>query len=167
MITKIGFMGRCAALALMIGVTTAAGYAQTRSDTDIEQAVALEKKANTYLDVPDKWSQVARALEQAAQLRGAEDPQAIKDLMFSANVRLQVGDHVRAQQQFVQAAEWALAMGDVEKAAHGFTRAAVIAVELKDVSYAHQLCDRAEKLARSPLLTPSQRDAILRQFVRS
>lgn len=159
------FIGYFSAAAVAFAlVAPVAASAQTANSKAIAQAVALETRANQWLDTPAKWPSLARALEQAAHKRGADDPQALKDLMFAATVRMQLKEDVRAQSQYVQAAEWALATGDVQTAATAYVRAAVVAAELKDVASAQDLRDRAARLARSPLLTQDQRTAILSHF---
>lgn len=157
--------GCCLVAAMVSMIAVRESSAQERAPGATAAAVALEQQANVWLGTPAKWRGVARSLERAAELRGPDDPIAIKNLFLAAAARIWVGDREAAQAAFTKAAEWSLANGDVEAAANGFTRAAVVAFEHKDIAAARELRDRAARLARSPLLSTVQRQAILNQFV--
>lgn len=157
-------IGYSVAVGFAVAVGAASGNAQTVANKAVAEAVALENSAAAWLGTPEKWPTLAKNLERAAKLRGADDPRAVEDLLFSATVRLQLGQATRAQTQFVQAADWALAIGDVESAATGYVRAAIVAAQLKDAAGAQELRDKAVRLARSPLLNEDQRASILNHF---
>lgn len=160
-------IGYCCAIVVAVCVLTPRdGAAQTQNTTKAPAAaVALEKQANSLLSTPKKWVVVARSLERAAEIRGQDDPQAIKDLFLAAAARVWINNLLEAQVAFTQAADWALANGDVEVAATGYTRASVSAFQRKDIVTARQLRDQAARLARSPLLSAVQKQSILNQFV--
>lgn len=164
MIIRTGLIAcSLAATAAFSMLATRTASAQTAKESRA-QAVILEQRAESWLGIPKKWSSVARSLEHAAEIRGPDDPRAVRDLMMAAAVRVSAHQGVGARTSFMQAAEWALALGDVENAANGYMRASLMSIELKDFDSARALREKAERLARSPLLSAAQRTAILNQF---
>jgi hypothetical protein len=166
MIIRISLIAYCFATTAAVSMLAArTAPAQTDQAVARAQAVALEKQAESWLGVPKKWSKLARSLERAAEIRGPDDPRAVRDLMMAAAARVSAHNHLAARTAFTQGAEWALGLGDVENAANGYMRASLMSIELKDFASARALRDKAERLARSPLLTEGQRAAILGHFV--
>lgn len=165
MTTTTRFMASCCAALLTASALSVTNLvAQAPGTVAPAAAIKLETKAEGWLGAPNKWSGVARALERAAEIRGAEDPAAVSDLFLAAAARMWIGQHAHAQAVYVKAAEWALATGDVETAATGYTRAAVIAFEANDIAAARELRGKATRLAHSPLLSAAQREFIMSQF---
>ncbi len=127
-------------------------------------AIALENQARPMMDQPKKWAEMADLFLQAAQIRTADDPRGVDDLILAAGGYRWSGKRSPARAAYVAAGERALALGDVVRAADAFLTAALIANEQKDLAAAWQLKGHAERLAQSPLLTDGQRRLILGQF---
>jgi len=138
---------------------------RAKSAPAVSPVVDLETRARVLIDTPKKWPEAARMLEEAAGLRAADDARAVDDLIIAAAAHRWAHERAAGRATYVAAGERALALGDVVRAAHAFLCAAVIAHEQKDEAGAWALKGRAERLAQSPLLTDSQRNHILAQFV--
>lgn len=139
----------------------------TRSAPAVSAALALEAQARPLIDVRPRWKEMADLFVQAAQIRTADDPRGVDDLVLAAAGYRWVGKRSPARATYVAAAERALALGDIVRAADAFLCAAVIAHEQKDLATAWELKGRAERLAQSPLLAEGQRRQILAQFGQS
>ncbi len=150
--------------ALVLPRSAAAQEVRVKSAPPPSPALALETRAFAYLDAPEHWPQLARWLEQAAALRGPDDTQALADLGIAAGAYLSLGKHAQARATYTAAGEQWLALGEVYRAAYNFMMAALVANVQKDGSAAWALKARADRLARSPLITRVQRERILGQF---
>jgi len=124
---------------------------------------ALERRASAIVNIEHGIGKSAGLLVQAAQMRGAADPVGVTDLTAAANAYYFSGQTARARELCVQAGERALAMGAVDRAAHAFLFAAIVANRQGDVVARDSLLTRANLLASSPLLSRTQRQAILLQ----
>lgn len=152
------------AAALLLPAAANAQEIRTKSAPPASPAFALESRALAWLETPARWPDVARALEQAAALRGAEDRRAIDDLLFAAGAHWSAGELAGARAAFVSAGEAAISHGEVFRAAYAFLLGAVAANEANDPVATLELRTRAERLARSPVVTPAQRQRIFAQF---
>lgn len=161
---KLGPFAAVVAAALLIPHGGAAQVMRARSGPQPSPALELETKAQAWLNVPSQWSRMARLLEQAAQIRAADDPRAVDDLVLAAAAHWWTGNGRDALGTYVAAGERALSLGDVVGAAHAFLAGAVIANEQKQGTTALDLKARAERLAHSPLLSLAERQNILGQF---
>jgi hypothetical protein len=149
---------------LLLAAAGAAQDVRTKSAPPPSPAFELERNALAFLQVPNKWSELAATLEEAAALRAADDPRALQDLMFAAGARWSAGKVAAAQRTFVAAGERALSLGYVYTAAHAFLLGAVAANQANDGRAALELKNRAELLAGSPHVTAAQRGRIFAQF---
>lgn len=159
---KVSALAAVVAATILVPVTARAQI-RTKSAPPAP-ALALERQASPMMDEPKQWPAMAELYVQAAQLRTADDPRGVDDLILAAAAYRWSGKRTPARTTFVAAGERALSLGDVVRAADAFLTAAVIANEQKDLAAAWQLKGRAERLAQSPLLTDGQRTLILGQF---
>ncbi len=161
---------KLSALAMVVATTIllprpGSGQAsQTKRAPAPSPALALESRARPMMDQPKMWSNMADLFAQAAQIRTADDPRGVDDLILAAAAYRWAGKQSPARATYIAAGERALGLGDVVRAADAFLSAALIANEQKDLAAAWQLKGRAERLAQSPLLTDGQRRLILGQF---
>ncbi len=161
---KLSALAAVVAATLLLPRTGAAQAIRDKSAPAPSPAVALEAQARPMMDEPKKWAEMADLFAQAAQIRSADDPRAVDDLIIAAAAYRWAGKRTPARETYVSAGERALALGDVVRAADAFLCGAVIANEQKDTPAAWELKGRAERLAQSPLLTEGQRKLILGQF---
>ena len=150
------------ATALAVAVQAAPAAA---NEVDIEKAEALRARAASLFNIPGRWTEAARLLEESVTYRPAHDPAIHSSLMIAASIWVSVGDVRRGYELAVQAGESAHARGAVLDAAHTFMSAAAVAVELGDRPAAERLVNRARLLAASPLLAEQDRDRILARDV--
>ncbi|HSJ31252.1 MAG TPA: hypothetical protein VK933_07445 [Longimicrobiales bacterium] len=130
---------------------------QTAEVPDPERAAQLHAQAEALFSQPKQWKKAVRLLEQSAELRGAEDPEAYDCLVYAGRIRAAIGDFRAARSNMLKAADHAMARGAVIDAANALIDAAHAAVELKDARDARDLVERAELLTASPLLSMEQR----------
>ncbi len=161
---KLSALAAVVAATILLPRTSAAQAIRSKSAPAPSPALALESQARPMMDLPKKWAQMADLYAQAAQVRTADDPRGVDDLVLAAAGYRWAGKRTPARATYVAAAERALGLGDVVRAADAFLCAAVIANEQKDLPAAWELKARAERLAQSPLLTDGQRRLILGQF---
>jgi hypothetical protein len=141
--------------------------AQYRLPTVVSSAKADSlHEAAVALVTAHRWGDAARLHRRSAQLRGAEDPLGFRCLSEAAALAYATGDRTGARNDKAAAASQALARGDLREAALAYLDAAWIAQEQKNPRQVWELGHRAEMLADSPFLGPSDRAAILRRISR-
>jgi hypothetical protein len=129
-----------------------------------EKADQLRAQAEALHGDRKSARKAAAMHEREAQLRSEADPLAIEALDRAAQLYSSAGDHMRAEAAKRAAADRALRQGDVLRSAHAYLDAAFIALDNKDVERALSFARQADLLALSPLLTPSDRVAIVRRI---
>ncbi len=145
----------------------AAASAQYQLPTVVSSAKADSlHEAAVALVTAHRWGDAARLHRRSAQLRGAEDPLGFRCLSEAAALAFATGDRTGARNDKAAAARQALARGDVRQAALAYLDAAWIAQEQKNPRQVWELGHRAEMLADSPFLGPSDRAAILQRISR-
>jgi tetratricopeptide (TPR) repeat protein len=159
----IAFLALAAPAGPVFAQTTASF---TRADgggppVDVARAVALEAQADELCTCLTNCLKIARLYEEAASLRPQGDPQKAVDHELAGMAYHHLGKLRQAQEHTIAAAEAFLAVGDVVNAAHKFINAATVAQERKRHEEAQKLVQRAECLAKSPLLTLAEADRIL------
>ncbi len=110
------------------------------------------------------WIDAAKALEQAARLRAASDPQAVTDLFSAASAYQTAGKLTHARWAVVDAARRAARQGDHYTAAVAYIAAAQLSVELKDPVAAYLNAEHAQQLTESSRITPDQKRNLLMQM---
>jgi hypothetical protein len=155
------------AVATMAGVAPAAALQDggvgmiATAPAATERARQLRAEAEALYTQPRQWRKAARLLEQSAQLRGADDPEAYSCWMYAARLRASIGDYAGARLGLEKAAAHALARGAVIDAAHAYIDAAHVALQERQPQRAQQLVEQARLLASSPLLDADQADQIV------
>ena len=129
-----------------------------KADSLREVAVGL-RTAGRYRDA-------ARLYRRSAEFRAAEDSVGVQCLTEAAALAYAAGDRSAARTDMARAAERALARGDLRAAALAYLDAAWIAQEQEKPGKVWELGHRAEILANSPLLSESDRGAILQRIDR-
>jgi hypothetical protein len=114
-----------------------------------------------------RWRDAARVYRRSAAFRAAEDPRGSKCLTEAAALAYAAGDRSAARTDLAHAAERALARGDLRAAALAYLDAAWIAQEQGKPRQVYEFGHRAEILATSPLLSESDRGAILQRIERA
>jgi hypothetical protein len=114
-----------------------------------------------------RWRDAARVYRRSAEFRAAEDPRGSKCLTEAAALAYAAGDRSGARTDLAHAAERALARGDLRAAALAYLDAAWIAQEQKKPRQVYEFGHRAEILAASPLLSESDRGAIMQRIERA
>jgi hypothetical protein len=114
-----------------------------------------------------RWRDAARLYRRSAEFRAAEDSLGSRCLTDAAALAYAAGDRSGARSDMVNAADRSLARGDLSEAAQSYLDAAWIAQEQHKPSQVWEFGHRAEILAGSPLLSRSDREAILRRIERA
>jgi hypothetical protein len=162
----------CRASAAMVLLATvglpAAASAQYRLPTIVStvKADSLHDAAARLVEA-GRWRDAARLYRRSAEFRAAEDPLGFRCLTDAAALAYASGDRSGARQDMARAAEHALGRGDVKAAALAYLDAAWIAQEQQKPRQVWELGHRAEILAESPLLSESDRSAILQRIERA
>ena len=150
-----------------LGLPSAAS-AQYRLPTVVSSVKADSlHDAAVALVASHRWGDAARLHRRSAELRGAEDPLGFRCLNEAAALAYATGDRSGARNDLAAAAGQALARGDLRAAALAYLDAAWIAQEQQNPRQVWELGHRAEMLADSPLLGPSDRAVILQRISRS
>jgi hypothetical protein len=137
-------------------LTPAALWGQSTSE-----ATRLEADALSLSESPSDLGKAADLFRQAAGLRPAGDPTAVKDLIQAGRFSFYSGKRDRALKDFAAAAETALRFGDVLAAAESFLDAAWVAMQVSDGAQALHYAVRARQLAASPQLREDDRARLL------
>ncbi len=124
-------------------------------------------EAAVELRTAGRWRDAARLYRRSAEFRAAEDPRSFQSLTEAAALAYAAGDRSGARTDMARAAERALARGDLRAAALAYLDAAWIAQEQKKPRQVYEFGHRAEILAASPLLSDSDRGAILQRIERA
>jgi hypothetical protein len=146
----------------------AAASAQYRLPTVISSARADSlHEAAVALVAAHRWGDAARLHRRSAELRGPEDPLGFRCLKEAAALTYATGDRSGARKDMAAAAGHALARGDLREAALAYLDGAWIAQEQGNARQVWELGHRAEMLADSPLLGPTDRAVILQRIERA
>ena len=149
------------------GLPGAAG-AQYRLPTIVSSVKADSlHEAALELRSAGRYRDAARLYRRSAEFRAAEDPRGSQCLTEAAALAYAAGDRSAARTDLAGAAERALARGDLRAAALAYLDAAWIAQEQKKPGQVYEFGHRAEILAASPLLSDSDRGAILQRIERA
>jgi hypothetical protein len=134
--------------------------------TSAARADSLHEAA-AALVTAHRYGDAARLHRRSAQLRDADDPLGFRCLKEAAALEYAAGDRTGARTDMSAAAGHALARGELRDAALAYIDAAWIAQEQKNPRQVWELGHRAEMLADSPLLSASDRLAIMRRIERA
>ncbi len=108
-----------------------------------------------------RYRDAARMYRRSAEFRAVEDSLGVQCLTEAAALAYAAGDRSAARTDMAHAAERALARGDLRTAGLAYLDAAWIAQEQEKPSQVWEFGHRAQMLAASPLLSESDRSAIL------
>ena len=114
-----------------------------------------------------RWRDAARVYRRSAEFRAADDSLGSQCLTEAAALAYATGDRSAARTDLAHAAERSLARGDLRAAALAYLDAAWIAQEQEKPGQVREFGHRAEILAASPLLSESDRGAILQRIERA
>jgi hypothetical protein len=114
-----------------------------------------------------RWRDAARLYRRSAEFRAADDSLGSQCLTEAAALAYAAGDRSAARTDLAHAAERSLARGDLRAAALAYLDAAWIAQEQQKPGQVWEFGHRAEILAASPLLSQSDRGAILQRIERA
>ncbi len=147
---------RAAFVTALLLIVPSAVFAQMAGPVNADEAGAAHRKAEEILATSQtgKWSQAAKLLEQAAEARAADDAAAVGERVAAAELFHFTGSLARAQTNLAAAAQQAVAEGRVFEAAQILLKAAKVAQERGQVNDAITYARSAERLGRSPHLTP-------------
>ncbi|HYF40000.1 MAG TPA: hypothetical protein VD930_09945 [Gemmatimonadales bacterium] len=163
-------LASCASIVLVLVATAAlpgTAEAQYRLPTIVSSVKADSLyEAAVKLRNEGRYRDAARLYRRSAEFRAADDPLGSECLSEAAAVAYAGGDHSGARNDMARAAERSLARGDLRAAALAYLDAAWIAQEQKKVGQVWEFGHRAEILAASPLLSETDRGAILRRIER-
>jgi hypothetical protein len=164
-------LASCASLFSVLLATTglpSPAAAQYRLPTIVSsmKADSLHEVAGT-LATAGRWRDAARLYRRSAEFRAADDPLGSRCLSEAAALAYAAGDRSGARTDMVHAADRALARGDLREAALAYLDAAWIAQEQEKPNKVWEFGHRAEILAASPLLSESDRGAILQRIERA
>ena len=145
-----------------------AAEAQYRLPTIVSsvKADSLHEVAVT-LATAGRWRDAARIYRRSGEFRAAGDPLGSRCLSEAAALAYAAGDRSGARTDMAHAADRALARGDLREAALAYLDAAWIAQEQQKPNQVWEFGHRAEILAASPLLSESDRGAILQRIERA
>jgi hypothetical protein len=145
-----------------------AAAAQYRLPTIVSSVKAESlHQAAVELRAEGRWRDAARLYRRSAEFRAAEDPRGSKCLTEAAALAYAAGDRSGARADLAHAAERSLARGDLRAAALAYLDAAWIAQEQEKPNQVWEFGHRAEILAASPLMSESDRGAILQRIERA
>lgn len=127
----------------------------------VERADELQAEAESLFSQPKRWKKAMRLMQQSAELRAADDPEAYTCLLYAGRLGVAVGEYAAAFDALHAAAEHALARGELTDAASAYIDAAHVAGLQQDVDAAKEMLSRASLLATSPLLSGADREQLL------
>lgn len=160
-----GLLASAAIVASLTLPSTAAAQYRLPTITSVAKADSLHESALVLSRDSKRWRDAARLHEESAALRAPEDSLAFRCLTTAAQLSYARKDLADAQRDMAAAAAHALARGDLEKSAQAYADAAWVANERQHQDQVRTLARQAEMLAASPLLSGTQRMAILNRFV--
>src|SRR5262245_65111269 len=123
-------------------------------------ALELEQRAQELHPDLSRAGVAARLHRQSAQLRSANDPEAVESLALAAYLFSYAKRPLAARKTMEEAADRALAMGDVFRAARAYVEAAFFADQQQDRVETTRLGRRALLLAGSSRITEEERTSI-------
>jgi hypothetical protein len=142
--------------------------AQYRLPTIVSSAKADSlHEVGVGLRTQGRWRDAARLHRRSAEFRAADDSLGAQCLTEAAALAYAAGDRSGARSDMAHAAERSLARGDLRTAALAYLDAAWIAQEQERPRQVWEYGHRAEILAASPLLSESERGAILQRIERA
>ncbi|HEX6435457.1 MAG TPA: hypothetical protein VFZ87_14505 [Gemmatimonadales bacterium] len=145
-----------------------AAVAQYRLPTIVSSVKADSlREVATELREAGRWRDAARVYRRSAEFRAADDSLGSQCLTEAAALAYAAGDRSAARSDLANAAERSLARGDLRAAALAYLDAAWIAQEQEKPGKVWEFGHRAEILAASPLLSQSDRSAILQRIERA
>ena len=151
------------ALLAFAGSTGAAGAQMVPADRSADEAADLVRQADAALEGKSDWGRAAILYRQAAEL-SVDEPIAADHHRHAGLLAFYAGREGQAVDQLTRAAETALAWGDVVSAAQSFLDAAWVAHEDGNNGKALDLAQRAERLARSPLMARADRAQLMQRI---
>ena len=131
-----------------------------RVSASAAHADALALRAESLSTQISQFKKAADLFEQSAEIRQPGDARAVTCLRSAAMLRYNSGNKRKGLALMERAGDRAIRLGDVVLAASAYIDAAVIASELRDGERARDLGQRAVLLAKSPLLSDTQRGAL-------
>jgi hypothetical protein len=159
-----------ASIALVLLATAGlpgAAAAQYRLPTIVSTVKADSlREVGFELRTAGRYRDAARLYRRSAELRTTGDSLGVQCLTEAAALAYAAGDRSAARTDMARAADRALARGDLRAAALAYLDAAWIAQEQEKPSQVWEFGHRAEILAASPLLSESDRGAILKRIER-
>jgi hypothetical protein len=114
-----------------------------------------------------RYRDAAHLYRRSAEFRAMDDSMGVQCLTEAAALAYAAGDRSAARTDMAHAADRALARGDLRTAGLAYLDAAWIAQEQEKPGQVREFGHRAEILAASPLLTESDRGAILQRIERA
>jgi ATP/maltotriose-dependent transcriptional regulator MalT len=135
-----------------------------RVTASAEYADDLALRAESLSTQVTQFKKAAQLFERSAEVRGPGDSRAVTCLRSAATLSYYSGDKRKGLGLMEKTADRAIRLGDVILAAHAYIDAAVIASELRQGARAQDLSERAALLAKSPLLSETQRTALLHRM---
>jgi ATP/maltotriose-dependent transcriptional regulator MalT len=146
---------------MAFGTSALRAQSGSSQEVDVAKAQRYEAAAERVGKTMEFFNEAAKYWEEAASLRPEGDCQAVQDMVNASRLKFYLGDKGKAQSLLQDAGEIAMAYGDVGTAARVFLDAAWIARARGQATVVQNLLTKAQKLAQSPLLEESQRDALL------
>jgi hypothetical protein len=130
-----------------------------------EQAYARANATaqNTVYETGD-WVKAAELFVEAADLMPVDDPRWFVASLNAAQIYHSLGEDRKSTRILVNAGERAQQSGQIVRAAQGFGLAAGIFAQMGQGTEALVYVGRAQLLASSPHITPSERASILGRF---
>jgi hypothetical protein len=139
-------------------------FAGTSVATSNPKADEIRAKAESYYTKRSTMRKAASLHEKEAALRVEADPRSVEALDRAARLYAYTGDQVKGTTVMEKAARLALRRGDVGRAAHAMVDAAFMALQGRDLERAVKLTNEADLLALSPLLSATEKVAIVRRI---
>lgn len=144
----------------MSAVGVSAQYAAPADSEPGIDVTEIERRAHEATSEVGDWGKASRLYRHAAELR-VDDPTAAKHYRMAGLLAYYSGHESDAVDDLTRAGETALEWGDLGSAARSFFEAAWVAESDGHDADALLLAQRAERLARSPLLAAQDRAALL------
>jgi hypothetical protein len=127
-------------------------------------AVAVPTAASTVsFGSASEWRAYAGRLLKEAEALPAGSAETLQKIRTAASIQFSLGDDGLALDLIVNAAEAAVGTGSVALAAHAYLDGAWIASAMKRPNHVNQLAERAVMLTISPLMSETDRLAVLRR----
>lgn len=154
-----------AALALVLAASLASPSDLGAQDWAVDRAERMEAEARSLADQREEWGYAAWLYRGAAELRAADDVEAVVDLQMAAKLAYYTGDPKQAYRDLVNAGERAMKGGDILTAGSTMLDAAWVAQKLERGRDAVRLAERARSLVDHPVLSDRVRATVLDRIV--